>query len=121
MVGGTVAYTVTLTPAGGFTGTVTLAAPGLPAGASASYPATISIVNPNPVTYPMAVTAPSSGTGNITVTASYFAAQKSELHFLIGPNGAGWLASRCSRGRIDDRCTGMSRDQRKNCGSSFRA
>ncbi len=48
MVGGTVAYTVTLAPVAGFTGTVTLTAPGLPVSASASYPATISIVNQNP-------------------------------------------------------------------------
>jgi hypothetical protein len=67
---GTVSYTVTVAPVAGFTGTVLLAAPGLPVSASSNLPATISIASSRSVTYAMTVTAPSSGAGSLTVTAN---------------------------------------------------
>ena len=53
--GNSTTYTVTVTPAGGFTGTVTLSASGLPIGASASF-------NPGTIT--------TSGSSTMTVTTS---------------------------------------------------
>ncbi len=53
--GGTVVYTITITPSGGFTGSVTLSQSGLPAGATSSF-------SPNPAT--------SSSTLTVTVSAS---------------------------------------------------
>ena len=53
--GNSTTYTVTVTPAGGFSGTVTLSASSLPAGASASF-------NPSTIT--------TSGTATMTVTTS---------------------------------------------------
>ena len=59
--GGKATYTVTITPSGGFTGSVTLSAKNLPSGATASF-------SPNPVS--ITSSAAASSTLTITTTAS---------------------------------------------------
>jgi hypothetical protein len=71
--GRSVAFTTTVTPIAGYTGSVTLSASGLPSGATASFnPATV-VVGANPVSSTMTVTAAASaatGISPITVTAT---------------------------------------------------
>ncbi len=71
--GRSVAFTTTVTPIAGYTGSVTLSASGLPSGAAASFnPATV-VVGANPVSSTMTVTAAASaatGVSPITVTAT---------------------------------------------------
>src|SRR5712691_5517048 len=49
--------------------------------------------------------------------ASYFPAQKSELHFWIEPSSIRWPAPRCSHRRIDEYVWGMLRRSKSDFGA----
>jgi uncharacterized repeat protein (TIGR01451 family) len=68
--GGTAPYAVTVTPAGGFSGTVDLSVSGLPASATASFvPSSVVITDATPQTSTMSVqTVPSTGLGSFPLT-----------------------------------------------------
>ncbi len=72
--GGTANYTVTVTPAGGFTGTVSLSVDGLPADASASFsPPSVVITDATPKSSTMTVTTAATtplGTASLTITGT---------------------------------------------------
>jgi|HubBroStandDraft_1064217.scaffolds.fasta_scaffold00048_33 subtilase family serine protease len=69
--------TITITPSAGFSGSVNLAASGLPNGVTAAF-------NPNPVT----VTSPNAGTSTLTLTASATAATGTVTVTITGTSGS---------------------------------
>ncbi len=69
--GNATTYTTTITPSGGFTGTVSLSASGLPAGASASFaPASVAGGSGNSTLTVSTTTATAAGTYTVTITGT---------------------------------------------------
>src|SRR5262249_11552074 len=106
-------YTATVTPSGGFTGTVALSASGLPAGASASFnPASVTTSGSSTMTATISTTTPTR-TFSITISCS--------SHSLSHPASVPFLPTRRSSDLFSLSATPPSQTVAQGAGTSYTA